>query len=235
MPRPIIGITVDNRDNSRASGTYEVATAYGRAVTRAGGSPILLPHEIECVEHYLAICDGLVLTGGVDPDSEPRGQALPPLARRMDPTRQTFELALLRQADDRPDWPVLGICLGMQLMALLAGGSLDQYLPDTLGHPEIHQDNRRHPIERLVCDSALFDEGVAVEECVVSSHQQAVAHAGRLRIIAKTADGVIEAIDDPSRRFYGGVQWHPERGGEGSLSDGLMGRLVHAARCQTNS
>jgi putative glutamine amidotransferase len=242
MSRPVIGITMDNLDNTRASGRYEAATAYGQAVAGTGAAPVLLPHEMTCVEHYVLLCDGLILTGGVDPDTRAFGQPMHPKARPMDPTRQAFELALLEAVAGRPHYPVLGVCLGMQLMALHAGGELNQYLPDTLTKPEIHQKNYRHTVMIVAGDSALFTEpggpgreADAAEETVASFHQQAVASAGRLRVVARAADGVIEAIDDPSRRFYGGVQWHPERGGEGALSAGVMRRLVAACRRQTSS
>ncbi len=236
MPSPTIGITVDNRDNTRESGVYESAVAYAQAVARAGGVPVLLPHEVGCVDAYLTLCDGLILTGGVDPDTTTFGQPLHPRARRMDPTRQAFELALLDGVTARREYPVLGVCLGMQLMALHAGGRLNQYLPDTLMRAEDHQNNHRHAVVILAADSALMsDAGGVSEEKVASFHRQAVEDPGRMRVVARAHDGVIEAIDDPGRVFYGGVQWHPERGGQGVLSAGLMERLVRACRPRTSS
>jgi putative glutamine amidotransferase len=279
---PTIGITVDNRDNAAASGQYEAATAYARAVAQAGGAPVLLPHEVDAVGPYLALCDGLVLTGGGDPATEPFGESTDPRARVIDPGRQRFELELLdTAAEHKPTMPVLGICLGMQLQALSAGGRLDQYLPDSLGGEAAaaHQDDRRHTLVFLAEDSVLLEadqgsgfrdqgsgatDGVAGQQdsalsanreesdarnpksdlqnptfdmfapTVVSSHRQAVADAGRLRVVATAPDGTIEAIDDPKRAFYLGVQWHPERGdSDGPLSHGLIQRFVAAcgARC----
>lgn len=236
-PRPRIGISVDNRDNARSSGRYEVAVAYGEAVVRCGGVPWLLPHELSCVDDYVEGCDGLILTGGVDPDTTKFGCAMHDHARPMDPTRQQFELALLDVVEAlaiNSDYPVLGVCLGMQLMALRAGGKLDQYMPDTLETAKAHQNNAKHRVMIIEPESALFarEKNCEMDEAeeVVSYHQQAVAQAGQLRVVAKSSDGVIEAIDDPQRRFYGGVQWHPERGGAGAFSDGLISRLIQAAR-----
>ena len=67
MISPTIGITVDNRDNRASSGRYESSIAYSRAVADAGGVPVLLPHEVGLIDRYVALCDGFVLTGGVDP------------------------------------------------------------------------------------------------------------------------------------------------------------------------
>ncbi len=236
MPRPVIGITLDNAGNTAASGRYEVGSGYSRAVAAAGGLPVLLPHEADAgaVAGYAELCDGFIFTGGVDPDTAalpadwPGHGPLHPAARRMDPTRQAFEFALLAEVERaKPGAAVLGVCLGMQLMALAAGGALHQYLPGS--HPpevaERHRDGD-HRLEVPAGGGAL-PGGVGV---VHSHHQQAVADAGRLRVVATAEDGIVEAVDDPARRFYLGVQWHPERGDGGALSRGLIGRMVAAAK-----
>lgn len=236
---PVIGVTVDTQENASAREKYEVARAYASAVSAAGGLAIYLPHDPDRAEAYIELCDGLMLTGGGDPAMEAFGVETDSRARVIDPTRQAFELALLETAQNRPALPVLGICLGMQLQALLAGGQLDQYLPDTLGEAaEAHQHDNPHPIELHASDSVLSEvlsgasEGEAQAATVVSSHRQAVAKPGRLRVVATAPDGVIEAIDDPTRRFYLGVQWHPERGQSDSpLSFDLIRGFVRAARC----
>ena len=224
MGKPVIAITVDNADNTAASGKYESAIAYTSAVTAAGGVPVLLPHVPELAEAYLEWCDGLILTGGVDPNTTQFSQPMHPLARPVDSQRQAFELALLDAcANFAADKPVLGVCLGMQLMALHAGGRLNQYLPDTQAQPEVHEKDNRHELVLRVADSVL---GKPATTSVVSAHRQAVSHAGALRVVADGPDGLIEAIDDPHRRFYLGVQWHPERGGDDQLNRGLFRRMI---------
>ncbi|MEO1235318.1 MAG: gamma-glutamyl-gamma-aminobutyrate hydrolase family protein [Planctomycetota bacterium] len=238
MSSPLIGITLDNRDNAAASGRYEVGVGYSRAVAEADGVPVLLPHELDAVGEYVARCDGFLLTGGVDPDTAalpadwPGHAPTHPRARVMDPGRQAFELALLAEIDRiKPQAACLGVCLGMQLLTLHHGGTLNQYLPDT--HPadvvERHRD-AEHAVRVTVGDSVL----PAGEGVVRSHHQQAIAEAGTLRVVAAAADGVIEAVDDPGRRFRLGVQWHPERpagvANDGALSWGVLNRLVDVAR-----
>jgi len=247
---PVIGITLDTQQNVASSGRYEGAIAYGRAVAEAGGVPVYLPHETAQAATYVRLCDGLILTGGGDPATESFGEPTDDRARVIDPGRQAFELALLKAAGyAAPERPVLGICLGMQLQALSAGGRLDQFLPDSLGEAaaQHHQDDHRHPVLASVTDSVLWQPHPAEPEgsphtsntqpdetTVISAHRQAVADAGSMRVVATAPDGVIEAIDDPSRPFYLGVQWHPERGDSaGPLSFGLIARLVDAARSAT--
>lgn len=248
MSQPLIGITVDNCENTVSSGRYESSITYSRAVARAGGVPVLLPHEVKAAQQYVTACDGLVLTGGVDPRTKDFNEPMHPKARPMDPHRQAFELALLKAVASQPPKCVLGVCLGMQLMALYAGGHLNQYLPDILPEPDIHQGDRPHEINLLADDSVVSprahasksqtestgaDKNAQAEPYVViSHHQQAVADPGRLRIVARAADDVIEAIDDPDRPFYLGVQWHPERGSDPDdcgLNQAIFDRLVLAS------
>jgi putative glutamine amidotransferase len=222
---PIIGITPDVGVTAKGTPRYKCAAAYAVAVARAGGVPVILPHQIEHVERYAAMCHGFVFTGGDDPATEAFGEATHPAAKVMDAGRQAFELALLAAVDHlQPQAAVLGVCLGMQLMALHRGGRLHQHLPDVLGDAaEVHAGNRRHAV--------TFDDGRTGE--VVSSHHQAVADAGSLRTIARAADGVIEAIDDPARHFYLGVQWHPERGGDPALSTSIFTHMMAASASAT--
>ncbi len=225
MTPPLIGITCDNVPPDG----YTCAAAYSQAVAAAGGVPVLLPQQVDLVDHYLARCAGLLLTGGTDPDVRPFGQALHPQARLMHPRRQAFDTALLQRA--RPTQPVLGVCLGMQLMGLLHGATLNQHLPDTLPSAAEHIDDRRHTLNLRAVDSVLGtgdDDGDAPAP-VVSWHRQALADPGRLRLLATAPDGVVEAIDDPNRPFFLGVQWHPERGGAGAFNQTLIARFVQAA------
>lgn len=228
MP-PLIGITCDTQNNTADSGTYQSAIRYSRAVAGAGGLPVLLPHELDLVDHYAARCQGFIFTGGDDPDVRRFGHPLHSQSRLIDPRRQAFESALLQRLSP-PDvrTPCLGVCLGMQMMALDAGGRLNQFLPETLGEEAatIHQGDRLHPLRFVVDDSVLRPS----EGQVVSSHRQAVVDAGHLRVVATAPDGIVEAVDDPHKPFYLGVQWHPERGDQGALSQALIAALVGAAR-----
>ncbi len=235
MTRPLIGITIDNVENNITSGKYESNLAYSRMVVETGGLPVLLPQEVELAAQYVDLCDGLMLTGGDDARTAAFGVPAHPKSHCIDAKRQEFELALLDALAQKPQRPVLGVCLGMQLMALHAGGRMNQHLPDTNAKAvEVHQDNHRHTIVVGIATTAMLalpgrgkklSDADLATQTVVSSHHQAVMEAGRLRVVATSPDGVIEAIDDPARLFYVGIQWHPERS-EGLFSLDLIKRFV---------
>jgi putative glutamine amidotransferase len=238
MPGPTIGITLDNLDNTAASGRYDVGIGYAKAVADAGGTPVMLAHEMTALPGYLDICDGFILTGGVDPDTAALPRDWPSFepmhleARPMDAARQAFELSLLDRLEATPNTPVLGICLGMQLMTLHHGGTLYQYMPDVFeqGIVDRHR-NADHTVTCHADDSVLPQATAAIH----SHHQQAIDSPGRLRVVATSEDGIIEAVDHPDRPFYLGVQWHPERtlnpadGATNPFGHGIIHKLVYAA------
>lgn len=221
----IVGLTcsLDEKD-------ARVRATYIRAVAQAGGVPVLLPPPGPCDDPqlketarvHLDLCHALVLTGGPDPRTERYGQPTHPAAEPLHPDRQRYEEALLAALDERRETPVLGVCLGMQLMALHAGGTLNQHLPDnTKTHAE-HMNDNAHRVTPTA--------GSPLPGGIVSSHHhQAVRDPGRLRVIARAHDGVIEAIDDPTRPFYLGVQWHPERTAEPALGLNIFRQLIARA------
>lgn len=240
MNAPLIGIDTDLTTDDKGVERCTLRSNYVKAIIEAGGVPLLLPTEPTLASTYVKACDGILLTGGDDPRTEPFGEPTHPRARPIEARRQAFIIALLAAIDEQPALPTLGICLGMQMMSLHAGGKLHQYLPDILTHPQIHQACNPHPVTINHPDSVLFQSlarkpaaahSATLSECViVSAHQQSVADPGRLRTVAIAEDGVIEAVDDPARLFYAGVQWHPERGDEGNLSFGLLQQFVAACR-----
>ncbi len=187
-------------------------------VIRAGGTPLILPCSLERASDYVGICDGIILSGGDDPSMEQWGVATHPKAKSIDPIRQEFELAMLEALRLDPDKPVLGICLGMQLMALDAGGALDQYLFDSLSTAADHWDHQMHSVSGVLGSARVF-----------SHHRQAITDPGALQIVARAHDGLIEAVRDAGRRMYLGVQWHPERTDDDELGFGLVRALIGAA------
>ncbi|MBL0927672.1 MAG: gamma-glutamyl-gamma-aminobutyrate hydrolase family protein [Phycisphaerales bacterium] len=228
---PVVGLTcsLDDKD-------ARLRRAYIDAVFRAGGVPVLLPPPGPSADTDAAAravarrCDAVVFTGGDDPATERYGEPTHPKAVRVHPDRQRFEEALLRALDElaaeRVDRPTLGICLGMQMMALHHGGRLNQHMPDdTPTHADHHQD-RPHAVRLLVPDCPAVREGGTV----TSWHRQAVRDPGSMRTVAVAHDGVIEALDRPGRRFYAGVQWHPERTPSAPLGDEVFRRLIAATR-----
>ena len=217
MARPIIGITTDI---SEANGivSYRVNRQYVQAVHRCGGVAVLLTHEQGDALDLIDAVDGVIITGGKDIDLRKFGQELHPKSDVMNPDRQTGEFGILAALDQRPDKPVLGICLGMQMMGVHRGCHLVQHVPDAIPGGERHQNNQLHPVE------TDFGKGE-----ITSSHHQMLGDAGPFEVKGRSPDGCLEAIQLAGRPFYIGVQWHPERTKDPALGDGMIKRLVDAA------
>ncbi|MBA4027820.1 MAG: hypothetical protein C0475_01505 [Planctomyces sp.] len=231
--RPWIGITADVRQEGGGAARVSVSGAYAEAVWRAGGAPVVV-HGLPGADPdavaagVLDGLDGVVLTGGADPDMRAFGLANHPAAELVHPARQAFDFALLRALGQKPGVPVLGVCLGMQQMGILRGAGLLQHLPDEFPATAAeHTGDRQHAV--VPTDGARLGDGATLPAGVVTSwHHQALGDGGSLRVLARAHDGVIEAVDDPGRPFYLGVQWHPERTRDRALGDGLFARLVGA-------
>ncbi len=217
MAQPVIGLTLDYEQPGGYSKLpwYALRENYCAAVARAGGLPILLPHEPDQVTSYLALLDGIVITGGAfDVDPALFGATTRHEKVTTKDRRTAFELAITRAAL-AADKPVLGICGGQQLLNVALGGTLVQHIPDEISGALAHeQPNPRteagHTVA-VVAGSLLHRITGMRELPVNSAHHQAVkAVAPGMIVDATAADGVIEGIEDPGRRFCLGVQWHPE-------------------------
>lgn len=233
MNRPVIGIATDVDEKNA-----QVRRTYIDAIASAGGVPVLLPPvsgDDQLVRHValaqVQLCDGIVLTGGYDVHTERYGHPVHPESKHMHSDRQRHDEALLAAIDElERQTPTLGVCLGMQLMALHNGGELDQHLPDNHDTAEEHTKDNPHRVNFVDGSSALKLASGAALDHVASYHHQGVRNAGRLKVIALAHDGIVEAVEDPSRPFYVGVQWHPERTKNDAAGLEIFRRLVEAAR-----
>ena len=231
--KPLIGI---GSDINSPAGQREKAFAYltyTEALRRAGAIPVVVPPQPENAAALVESLDGVLLAGGDDCDPAAYGQERHPTVDPMDPRRQSNDLALAAAARER-GIPTLGVCLGLQVINVVAGGSLVQDINSQLDTEIVHaskpEDRARHDVllEQGTQLAAILRER---ELNVNSSHHQAVGKVGEgLRVTAHAPDGVVEGLEDPRLPFYLGVQWHPEdMTGEGSAS-ALFGAFVEAAR-----
>lgn len=233
MDRPVIGIATDVDEKDA-----RVRRAYVNAVAAAGGVPVLLPvvsgsdEMVRAVARaQVAMCDGVVLTGGHDVRTEGYGFASHAKAEHTDVDRQRHDEALLAAIDElERETPTLGICLGMQIMSLHNGGELDQHLPDNHPTADGHAKDNHHGVKFVEASSALRVKPGDTLRGVASWHHQGVRSAGRLKVIAMADDGIVEAVEDPTKKFYVGVQWHPERTKDAAGGVEIFKRLVEAAR-----
>lgn len=224
MPtRPIIGITPTPTLAALGHGTFRrqvINTGYLEAVIAAGGAPIVLPPQPD-PERLLDLVDGLLVTGGGDIDPVVYGEStIHPTTYGIDAERDTFERALARAAIAR-DLPLLGICRGLQVLNVTLGGTLIQDIDDQLGPASTighRQQNRQIPADEIG-HQVTIEPGTALARLydnrpdlgVNSFHHQAIRDLGPgLVASARAADGTIEAVELPSRRFVLAVQWHPE-------------------------
>ena len=228
---PTVGIPlcVDAQGRWKRGRTYHyVDAAYARAIERAGGIAVYLPMQGEPAA-LLARVDALLVPGGDDllpPRPYPpevRFEAVP--AAQLGFDRALVAAALARGV------PLLGICYGMQLLALELGGALHYDIatdlpaagPHQLGHGDARHGVALEPGSRI---AAAFG---AAKGRVGSRHHQAVSEPGpELRVTARADDGVVEAVERPGGGFCVGVQWHPESQDD-PASDALFRAFIAAA------
>lgn len=222
-PRPVIGVTLDSENPGGYSDQpwYALRQNYMASLAGFGAVPIALPHDTDLVDAYLDLCDGIVVTGGgFDVPPQMFNEEIRSDAIRLKPVRTEFEAALVKGALIR-DIPVLGICGGEQLLAVVTGGMLIQHIPDEVVAALEHSSSadtenaggrKRASHDVQIQEGTLLHQSVGAAHIHVnSSHHQSVKSVGAgTRINAVAADGVIEGIECTDYRFCLGVQWHPE-------------------------
>jgi len=203
--RPIIGVTfkADVRDNPLNN--------YTQAIEQCGGVPVVLFPDEPRAE--LEEIDGLLLTGGGDIHPDSFKEEWHPTLSHVNEARDALEMRLCQQALI-DDLPVFGICRGIQVMNVAMSGSLYQDIPSQFSCPLPHKvkhGDSQHDI-KIQPHSLLHRITNERNAKVNSAHHQAIKVIGNGFVVtAQSTDGVIEAIEDMSRRFMLGVQYHPER------------------------
>lgn len=214
---------------------------YDAAVKSAGGEVLHLDPATDRPADVIAKADGLLLPGGGDVLPSLYGEAAHAEFMPAEPGRDDYELELARRALEA-NMPLLAICRGAQVLNVACGGSLVQHIPDQIGTLVNHQ--LREPPQAIAHDvwvtsgsvlETLMKERLEGDTCAVNSrHHQAPGALGKGLVASATApDGVIEAIEDPSKRFCIGVQWHPENFYRTGEFRALFEGLVNAASEKT--
>jgi putative glutamine amidotransferase len=222
MRRPLIGMTayaqqVQYSTNDLMAGMLPMT--YVKAVHAVGGRAVLITPDDPDID-VIESLDGIVFSGGGDVDPAHWG-AERHRETQVDRARDASEFLLMSAALDAR-LPILGVCRGMQVMAVAAGGALHQHLPDVVGHDRHRGAPGTDPLAAGAASYGRHDvetrSGSQAQKLIGSHltvnsfHHQAVADPGPFTVSGWCPDDqVIEVIEDPERPFALGVQWHPER------------------------
>ncbi len=219
MRKPAIGITTGGRSEEYIKSRhydafFSTPAPYVDAVRRAGGLPLLIPSGEDDPARILSLLDGVVVTGGTDIDpAEYGGDRWNPHVLPADRERDRGELGLLRRLLDEGETPLLCICRGLQALNVAAGGTLHEHIPD-IRDEDIHRNEAGlWALQEVQVEPDSLIAGVMglTQLHTSSGHHQAVkAVAPSLRVTARAADGIIEALELPGHAWLIAVQWHPE-------------------------
>jgi putative glutamine amidotransferase len=209
--RPKIGINSTYMEDAHK--WYKVPISYINAVYNAGGLPVIIPCDPtpELIDTYLRELDGFVFTGGDDYPAELYGEESDEHSDPIHPRRVETDMLLMKKVLADTDVPVLGICVGHQLMAIAHGGKLIQHLPNGKFHAVTGDTEHSIDIKGGKWLKSIFNADTII---VNSNHHQAVKDDHfplEFDVTARAEDNVIEAMEMKGDRFVLGVQWHPER------------------------
>ena len=243
--KPLIGISCGMGQNITSTNMahipgqqHRLNDSYVRAVTLAGGIPVILPsgEDADLMRTMADLMDGILLSGGGDLDPNLYGKRPTAKLGEVSPRRDAAELALAEYVLNHTDKPVLGICRGIQVMNVALGGTLHIDLPS---EGKLEHSLTMFP-RNVTTHAVQVEENTALsrvlgsggEHLVNSFHHQAVDVLGEgLMDSARSAgDGVIEAVEIPGFRFVIGVQWHPEELVNNDDAKALFRRFVEAAQ-----
>ncbi len=235
---PVIGITCYVEPVDRRPWVHQPSAVLPRLyldhLEAAGAIGVVLPPREDATDELadavLSRVDALVIAGGADIESTHYGAEAHPTAQEPRRDRDSWEIALARAARAR-DLPILGICRGMQVLAVASGGHLEQHLPDRVGHHDhspVVGAYAWHPvrIEQGTRLAGILGGGPRDDDGVPTYHHQAVDPESLrdtgFRPSAWHEDGTLEAMEDPAAAFAVAVQWHPEAGTDPRLFEALV-------------
>jgi putative glutamine amidotransferase len=216
MKKPVIGINLDHEESGEYSDYpfYALRKNYFDAVSKAGGIAIGIPYDMNNLGYFIDTLDGILIPGGhFDIPTEYYSKEKQHSSVKLKPGRSEFEFSLIRGFLEQ-DKPILGICGGMQVIAVELGATLYQDIateaPDALNHEVKDRESSAHKI--IIEEGSLLHKIVKRKELGVNtSHHQAAKSEGKNLIAsAKSEDGIIEAVESKRHKFCLGLQWHPE-------------------------
>ena len=243
MQKPLIGITLTPRyphpRHSKHALPYDrIAHAYVESIQKAGGIPILLPtllksDEIKRLRSHL---DGILLSGGGDIEITRFNGKPSKTVSDVSPDRDEMEYALVQMSLES-NWPLFGICRGMQVINAVMGGTLYTDIPEQYDSKTAHnlpeENGRDYPAHEVRIIEGTRLAAIMEKKLlhVNSFHHQGVLKVAEGLVVNATAsDDLIEGLEYPVQRFLIGVQWHPECLQKSSEQRALFETFIHAAQ-----
>lgn len=228
---PLIGLTGNHSDID-----VTLRDAYHKQIVRAGGVPVIIPpvDDEQVIIDTLERLDGIIFTGGGDFDPKWFNEAPHPKLGTINTVRDHAELLTVKHAYNR-NIPMLGICRGIQAIAISLDGHIAQDISDRTTHNHSQEEDRPVTTHEVTIRSEEIQASILQSLYptptirVNSFHHQAVDNPGkRFRTIATSPDGIIEAMESTEHKPIMGVQWHPEWLGDDGLP--IFQWLVNEAR-----
>lgn len=211
MSKPTIGITCipQTLDNSKINSFF---VSEFTSISKAGGIPVILPviTEINILDKYSKIVDGIMFTGGHDVSPLEYKQEPSKYINQLTRDRDFMEIELFKKVYSKGK-PILGICRGLQLINVALGGTLIQNIDSNIGHaPSDNIKNEHHTI--TLRRKSIIKSIYGLQEIKVnSSHHQAIERLGKdLLVTSRAKDNIIESIESANDKFILAVQYHPE-------------------------
>lgn len=239
MSSPIIGVTPSANDNKLGVRTHNLAVDYTQAIERAGGIPVILPLHVKATDSLIDMLDGIVFSGGGDIEASLFNQENHETVGGTDAERDAFEMKMMETAFAR-DMPILAICRGVQVMNVQQGGDLIQDIPSQTDTKKEHAQRNQKVGEHDTFDEIEIGDGdnpfaraTGVGKLSINSfHHQALGNvASSLEVVAKSDDGIVEAVYAPKQTYAVGTQWHPERlSAKDEQNQSLFNNLIEAAK-----
>jgi len=234
MKKTVIGIASSSvKYNGQESSILPIS--YCEAITKAGGIPVILAvAKQEMAEHWISICDGIILSGGEDIDPFSYHEEPHPKLEKTKLERDQFEISLVQEARKKKV-PVLAICRGMHVLNVALGGTLlqdiESIVPNCIQHTQKASSETASHSVKINKNSLLFSILGLHAVRVNSFHHQAVNNlAPGIKVTARAFDGIIEAIEamNMEENWLLGVQWHPEEMGDNFQMDRLFAEFIKA-------
>ena len=217
MAKPLILIPTPIQDKDKLR--FTMRATYVNSVIAAGGVPLCIPTALDeqALRAVYDTCEGVLLTGGDDVDPAAFGEEAHEKTAGIDLQRDEAEFLLTRWAA-QDDKPTLAICRGIQAMNVALGGSLIQDIPSQWKNPQTHDGNYYGPSRDDIHHTVCVEPGTKLAEVLGAGdvgtnsfhHQSLKRVADGLVVTARSKDGIVEAVEMPDKRFFVGVQWHPE-------------------------